>query len=209
MHHEASETARLANLLGRALQAAIALPVMTVLAVSLAGGAGAAPTTAWAILITVASLSVARTYAHAIGQPFERAVLKAFALDLQACCLYAGFAWGAGAFLALPGSATAMDALLFAGVPAAALAALLRDPRSDASVSCAGCRADGIRLRAAALRPWRAGRRPCADRLHSGRGGGNCCVASCCGAARTGAAARRCRALNYRKQRVFGKDRAG
>jgi hypothetical protein len=127
MHHEAAETARLANLLGRALPAAIALPVLAGLTVLLTGGAGVPSTTAWAILIAVASLSMARAYAHAIHQPFERAVLQAFAQDLNACLLYAGFAWGAGAFLALGAGASAAAILLFAGLPPLGLVLLLRD----------------------------------------------------------------------------------
>jgi hypothetical protein len=127
MHHEAVETARLANLLGRSLQAAIGLPILAALAVSMAGGAGVPSTTAWAILVAVASLSIARAYGMAINQPFERPVLRAFAKDLDACLMYAGFAWGAGAFLALGAGASPLTALLFAGVPTAGVAILLRD----------------------------------------------------------------------------------
>jgi hypothetical protein len=127
MHAEAVETARLANLLGRAVHAAIALPVLAVATVLLAGGAGMSSTIAWAILVAVATLSIARAYGHAIRQPFERAALHAFAQDLSACLLYAGFAWGAGAFLALSATASSGIALLFAGVPALAIAVLLRE----------------------------------------------------------------------------------
>ncbi len=127
MHAEAVETARLANLLGRALHVAIALPVLAGLAVLLGGGAGLASTIAWGILIAVSSLAVARAYGHAIRQPFERATLHAFALDISACLLYAGFAWGAGAFLALSSAAPGGMALLFCSVPAVALALLLRE----------------------------------------------------------------------------------
>ena len=127
MHAEAVETARLANLLGRAVHAAIALPVLAVLAVLLAGGAGTSSTIAWGILITVATLSIARAYGQAIRQPFDRASLHSFAQDLSACLLYAGFAWGAGAFLGLSAGASSGVALLFAGVPAVAIAVLLRE----------------------------------------------------------------------------------
>jgi hypothetical protein len=127
MHAEAVETARLANLLGRALYVAIALPVMAALAVALGGSTGLPSTVAWAILIVIASLSVARAYALAIGQPFERPVLQAFAQDLNACLLYAGFSWGAGAFLAIAGGAPSGTALLFAGVPAVVVMVLLRE----------------------------------------------------------------------------------
>jgi hypothetical protein len=75
-------------------------------------------------------LAMMRAYTHAIGQPFERATLHAFAQDLRACLLYAGFAWGAGAFLALPSDAHALAALAFAGVPALVLGLLLRERQS-------------------------------------------------------------------------------
>lgn len=127
MHAEAVETARLANLLGRALHAAIALPVLAAVAVIAGGDAGLAPTIAWAILIAVAGLSIARAYGHAIGQPFERAALRAFAQDLSACMLFAGFAWGAGAFLVLSTASVGGAALLFASLPAVAIALLLRE----------------------------------------------------------------------------------
>ncbi len=130
MHCEATETSELANLLGRSLHAAIALPVMAVASVVLAGGSGVSSTIAWAILIAVASLSIARAYGHAIGQPFERAVLHAFAQDLSACLLYAGFAWGAGAFLGVAAGASVGVALLFVGAPAIVLMALLREGES-------------------------------------------------------------------------------
>ncbi|MBS0472626.1 MAG: hypothetical protein JSR60_16250 [Proteobacteria bacterium] len=127
MHAEAIETARLANLLGRALHAAIALPLLAAATVLFAGGTGAPKTIAWSILILGASLAVTRAYAFAIRQPFERPVLQSFAQDLAACLLYAGFAWGAGAFLALANGATAGTALLFVTVPSLTLAVLLRE----------------------------------------------------------------------------------
>jgi hypothetical protein len=127
LHEEAVETARLANLVGRAVHVAIALPVMAVLAAVLAGGAGLPSTIAWGILVAVSSLAIARAWAAAIQQPFERAVLSAFAKDVSACLLYAGFAWGAGAFLALGSGTSAVVALVYAGVPAALIALLLRE----------------------------------------------------------------------------------
>ncbi len=41
--------------------------------------------------------------------------------------MFAGFAWGAGAFLALPAGSGVAGAILFATVPAIAVAALLRE----------------------------------------------------------------------------------
>ncbi len=130
MHAEAVETARLANLLGRARHAAIALPVLAALAIVLGGGAGLAATIAWTILVGVSTLAILRAYGHAIRQPFARVTLHAFAQDISACLLYAGFAWGAGAFLALSTAAPSGAALLFAAVPAIAIAVLLREKQA-------------------------------------------------------------------------------
>ena len=128
MHAEAVETARLANLLSRSPHVAIALPLLAALTLVLSAGSLASGA-AWGFLVGVGTVAVLHRYARAVEQPFERAVLKAFAADLDACLLYAGFAWGAGAFLALPASAPGGAALAFALVPAIATAALLRESR--------------------------------------------------------------------------------
>jgi hypothetical protein len=126
LHTEAVETARLANLLGRSLHAAIALPALAVLTLALAN-AGLPAAIAWTVLMVFACLALARAYMHAIHQPFERAALHGFAQDLSACLLYAGFAWGAGAFLVLAPDSGGVLALLFAAAPSALLAGLLRE----------------------------------------------------------------------------------
>jgi len=130
LHAEAEETARLAGLLSRALHAAIALPLAATLVIALSSGASVAPRVAWAVLVAVASLAIARAYANAIGRPFERAALHAFAQDLTAVLVYCGVAWGAGAFLVLPGSAPVGSALVFAAVPAIGIGLLLRERRA-------------------------------------------------------------------------------
>ena len=127
LHAEAEESARLAHLLGRSLYVAIALPLAATLAIFLSSGAGSAPRVAWAVLVVVASLAIARTYAGAIDQPFERAVLRAFERDLTAVLIFAGCAWGAGAFLVLTNTAPIGAALVFAAGPAAGLGLLLCD----------------------------------------------------------------------------------
>ncbi|MBV9046422.1 MAG: hypothetical protein JO294_14975 [Alphaproteobacteria bacterium] len=130
MHAEAVETAELSNLLGRSLHVAIALPVLALATVLLAGGAGIPSTIAWLILVAVATLSIARAYGHAIHQPFERTVLHAFWRDINACLLYAGFAWGAGAFLGLAAQSSVGVALLFAAAPPILFMTLLRERES-------------------------------------------------------------------------------
>jgi ABC-type Mn2+/Zn2+ transport system permease subunit len=75
-------------------------------------------------------LAIARAYATAAGRLFERAALHAFAQDLTAALVYSGCAWGAGAFLVLPGSAPIGSALVFAAVPALGIGLLLRERRA-------------------------------------------------------------------------------
>jgi hypothetical protein len=127
LHAEAEETARLANLLGRSLYAAIALPLLAVLTVGLAGGTGMARPLVWCAFVAAAAIAMLRVYFQTIGQPFERVALKSFAKDMSAILLYAGFAWGAGAFLVLSAGTNLAAAVLFAAAPGIAVAAILRE----------------------------------------------------------------------------------
>jgi len=153
IHTEAVETARLANLLGRSLYAAIALGALAAIAIAF-GGSGLSKTVAWSILMAVGLLAMLRAYGFAMRQPFERASLHAFAQDMHACLLYAGFTWGAGAFLALPASAPGAAVVLFAAAPAVALAALLRERQA---VLLFLAPAAGLASLACAVRPFADG----------------------------------------------------
>ena len=125
LHDEAQETALLANLLGRAPQAAFALCGCALLAAAFSLRAmPPAEIAVWLVLMGAGIVAIWRAYARAIEAPFERAALKNFAGDLSAILFYAGFAWGAGAFLALPAQPAAL--LLFATGPCALVAGLLR-----------------------------------------------------------------------------------
>jgi len=125
LHDEAQETALLANLLGRAPQIAFALAGCALLAAAFSLGAKPPVEIAvWLVLTGAAIAAIWRAYARAIEAPFERATLKGFAGDLSAILFYAGFAWGAGAFLALPSQSAAL--LLFAALPCALVAGLAR-----------------------------------------------------------------------------------
>jgi hypothetical protein len=127
LHDEAAETALLANLLGRAPYAAGAIAAAAVatalLSLPVASFAGLAT---WLVLVFAGIVAAARFYAKTIHAPFERAGLKAFAGDMSAVLLYAGFAWGAGAFLALPASAPVFALPLFGAGLAVVLAVVLR-----------------------------------------------------------------------------------
>ncbi|HEY5337552.1 MAG TPA: hypothetical protein VIJ85_05065 [Rhizomicrobium sp.] len=127
LHDEARETAILANLLGRAPYAAAALIVLALgtLALSLGTMPIAEPAT-WAVLMLIGAGAILRSYMRAIGEPFERATLREFAADLNAIALYCGFAWGAGAYLAIGPHIAPLALAAFAVLPAIAIAATLR-----------------------------------------------------------------------------------
>src|ERR1044072_7242142 len=95
LHSEAEETARLANLLGRSIHVAVALPVLVAAALA-AGRIGMAQSAAWIAFVLCASFAIARAYRRTIWQPFEHAALKSFSQDLGAILVFGGFAWGAG-----------------------------------------------------------------------------------------------------------------
>jgi len=126
LHEEAAETARLANLLGRSPAVGAALAVGAIVA-SLAAGIAEVATLAWLALSLAGAGVLAGAYARAMYAPFERATLASFREDLKAVLLYAGFAWGAGAWLILPFEASAAVVIAFAAVPVGAIAALVRD----------------------------------------------------------------------------------
>jgi hypothetical protein len=127
LHGEAEETARLANLLGRSAYVGAALPFLAIVTMGLAVEMSPAPQLVWLVFVGAVALAMLIAYRRAIKSPFERAALKTYAKDLSAILLFAGFAWGAGAFLALPAAAPASAAIVFALLPAAIVATLLRD----------------------------------------------------------------------------------
>lgn len=125
LHAEAEETALLSNLLGRSLYAAITLSLAAAAAIVFAD-TGVARELSWAALMLFGIGAMMRAYRHTIAAPFERAALRSFAEDLNAILLYAGFAWGAGAFLALSADAYPAVVLLFSAGISVAIAAILR-----------------------------------------------------------------------------------
>jgi hypothetical protein len=127
LHNEAEETARLANLLGRSVYVGAALPFLAIVTMGLAVEMSPAPQMVWLVFVGAVTLAMLVAYRHAMHRAFERAALKDYAKDLSAILLFTGFAWGAGAFLALPAAAPASAAVVFALLPAAIIATLLRD----------------------------------------------------------------------------------
>ena len=125
LHAEAEETARLANLLGRSWYAAAALPVLAALMLDFAEPS-LTRAIVWGVFVVAGSTAILRCYYRTIDQSFERVALRAFAKDLSPILLYAGFAWGAGAFLVLPAGTAIAAAILFVAAPAITIGALLR-----------------------------------------------------------------------------------
>ena len=129
LHAEAKDTARLANLLGRSIHAAAALVTMGAAALALAG-ALTAESMVWSAFVLVGAVAVGLAWHRTIKQPFERAALKSFSQDLDASMAFAGTAWGAGTFLALPIGADNAAILLFSAGACAVIALLLREYES-------------------------------------------------------------------------------
>jgi len=126
LHAEAQDTARLANLLGRSIHASVALLAMGAAALAFAGTLSA-EIMVWSGFVLVAAGAIALAWRRTIGQPFERAALRSFSQDLDAVMAFAGTAWGAGAFLALPIGASLVPVLLFSAGACALIALLLRE----------------------------------------------------------------------------------
>ena len=129
LHAEAKETARLANLLGRSIHAAAALATIGAATLIFAGPLSAA-SIVWSGFLLMAIGAIVLAFRRTMKQPFERAALKSFSRDLDAILAFAGTAWGAGAFLALPASAAIATSVLFSAVACAIIAVLLRDRES-------------------------------------------------------------------------------
>jgi hypothetical protein len=127
LHDEARETAILANLLGRAPYVAAALMVFTLAAIAASiGTMPVAEPATWAILMLIGVGAIVRSYMRAIAQPFELSALREFSADLHAILLYCGFAWGAGAYLALGPQVSSLVLLAFTAGAAVVVAAILR-----------------------------------------------------------------------------------
>jgi hypothetical protein len=77
--------------------------------------------------MAAATAAIVVAYRHAIGRPFERDALKSFSQDLIAILLFAGFAWGAGGFLALPTHMPIGAMALFVAAGGASVGVLLRE----------------------------------------------------------------------------------
>ena len=124
-HDEAAETSQLANLLGRTRYLGLLLPLLALAAIV---ASHPPPTRAlsFAVLVLMGAGALFYTHARSMRAPFDRAVLKTFSADLDAILFYAGFAWGAGAFLVLPIDTDPALTTLFSACTAAIVAMIVR-----------------------------------------------------------------------------------
>lgn len=127
LHAEAEETARLANLLGRSAYIAGAIAAGAAVAGIMLSDVAEGGTLAWLMLSLAGAAALLVAYGRTMRAPFERAALLSFREDLKAVLLYAGFAWGVGAWLILPYDASAASVIAFAALPVGAIATLTRD----------------------------------------------------------------------------------
>ena len=103
------------------------MPLLAILTVGLSVDMNPAPQMVWCLFVAAVSGAILLAYRSAMRRPFERESLKHYAKDLSAILLFAGFAWGSGAFLALPSETPMAAAVVFATAPAMLIAYLLRD----------------------------------------------------------------------------------
>jgi hypothetical protein len=127
VHAEAQETALLANLLGRTLFAGLVLATATAIAV-VEAHASLVREISWGLLMLIGVGALIWAYLTTIGSPFAISALRVFGADLSGILFYAGFAWGAGAFLILPFDSGPVAAVLFSACMAVVVASILREP---------------------------------------------------------------------------------
>lgn len=127
LHAEAREIAMLANLLGRTPYAAAFLFICVVIVSASSFGTIPLPELAtWSVLMLIGVGAMLRSYRQAIAAPFERSSLRKFASDFVAISAYSGFAWGAGACLALQPTTSPITLTIFAVLPCILVALTLR-----------------------------------------------------------------------------------
>jgi hypothetical protein len=118
----------------------------------------------WSVLVLAGITAMTFNYLRGQGS-LRRTSIEVSAADLRAILLYTGFAWGAGAFLALPAHPGVLPALAFAIAPVLMMVALLRDEGAIAAFT-----APAIVLTAAAalFKAWPDGHIACALLVASG-----------------------------------------
>lgn len=121
LHREAVENARHARLLAHTPAAAAALIALCLVVAALeAKSALHLAFGLWVFFVLAAAIVMLRLAKMTEISSLRPLPLRGFVLDLNVALLFAGFSWGAGAFLALPANVGDMTLVLF-GISAASL----------------------------------------------------------------------------------------
>jgi hypothetical protein len=127
LHVETSEASRLVKFLRSAVHAASLFMLMGTCVLFLGGGPTIGHNFSWAALVLSGVAALLYSYIRTNAAGFGRAPISQAARNLRVILFYMGVAWGAGAFLAVPPDLPALQAILFAVVPAILMAMLLND----------------------------------------------------------------------------------
>jgi hypothetical protein len=150
LRDEASRDLHSARFLARAPQACIILLTAGALA-TLSSANGLMAEFTWAVMLLAGILvTISHHIRNCAAAPPQQS-WQAEAHRLRGLLLYMGMAWGSGAFLVLPGQPAPILTFVFAIVPAALLALILKDRRATAAFAVPAAVATVI---AAALGGW-------------------------------------------------------
>ena len=151
LHDESAGNSGLAQCLASAVYAAGSLTLLGMAALTFGAGTTLKSCFAWAFLVLIGVGALLRSYIRSTAAVFDRAPLTEAAQDLRAILLYAGFAWGAGAFLVLSPVAGPVATLAFAGLPSLAIALIFKDQGGPLAFVIP---VTILSLTAAVLQPW-------------------------------------------------------
>ena len=151
LHGEATQAASLAGFLDAAVNAAGALVLFSMAALAFGAGTALKPCFFWSVLMLLAVLALLRSYIRSTAAAFDRAPMEEAAKDLRAILLYAGFAWGTGAFLVLAPDTAPLAGLAFIALPSLMLSLLLKDREGALAFLVP---ATAVAVGAAILQPW-------------------------------------------------------
>ena len=127
LYVETSEASRLTLFLRSSVHVASLFMLMGTCVLFLGGGASFAQNFSWAVLILLGVAALLYSYIRNMAAAFDRAPASEAARNLRLILFYMGLAWGAGAFLAVPATFPAYQAIPFAVIPVLLLALMLND----------------------------------------------------------------------------------
>jgi len=128
LHGEAGRNLHLSQFLARSPQVCVVLMLAGTLTLAWAGGTLKADF-AWAALVLIGVVGMTRNYIRGFARSLRRVPLQEAASDLRLLLLYTGAAWGAGAFMVMPGLPAPALVFSFAAGPSLACALILKDEK--------------------------------------------------------------------------------